>query len=347
MENSNNRTLIVGPAWVGDMIMAQSLFKLMRRKKPDRDIDVLAPAATVPIVSRMPEVTAGIRFEPGHGELNWSYRQGLGVKLRERGYAQAIILPNSFKSALVPFFADIPVRTGFRGEFRYVLVNDMRMLSKRRLPRMVDRFVTLGVRNSEPLPEIDFPALMVDRDNLDNRCEELEVRLDRPVLGICPGAEFGDAKRWPERHYAALADYAVRRGMQVWIFGSSRDRGTGEEIHALVAADSRESCVDLTGKTSLLDAIDLLSVCNLVVSNDSGLMHVAAAVGRPVAVIYGSTSPEFTPPLSDRAEIISENLDCSPCFKRTCPLGHKNCLNQLSPARLESIVDRYAGEAPG
>lgn len=338
----SNGILVVGPSWVGDMIMAQSLFRLLRARRPERDIDVLAPAATVPLVARMPEVSMGIVLKQQHGQLGLGYRRRLGRSLREKRYGQAIILPNSLKSALVPFFADIPVRTGFRGEFRYALVNDMRMLDEVRLPRMVDRFVALGVGAADPLPTFEFPRLLVDGDHLSSLAESLELDLSRPVLGICPGAEFGDAKRWPERHFAALGDYAVSRGMNVWILGGPGDRVIAGNVLTMMSAASRICTADLTGRTSLVDAVDLLAACVLVVSNDSGLMHVASAAGVPVAVVYGSTSPTFTPPLSERAEVVSEYLSCSPCFKRTCPLGHKNCLNQLLPARVEPIVDRYA-----
>ena len=326
--------------------MAQSLFKLLRSRRPEREIDVLAPRATVSLVARMPEISMGILINQKHGDFGFSYRKGLGEKLREKKYRQAFVLPNSLKSALVPFFADIPVRTGFRGEYRYVLLNDMRMLNKKRLPRMVDRFVALGVLAGEPLPDIEYPKLIVDRENLSDLVEKLRLEVDRPVLGICPGAEFGDAKRWPERHYAALCDYAVARGMRAWIFGGPNDRATGERILALMSTGAPRQAVNLAGETTLLDAIDLLGACALVVSNDTGLMHVAAAVGCALAVVYGSTSPAFTPPLSDRASTVSENLSCSPCFKRTCPLGHKNCLNELLPKRLEDLIDKHARGAP-
>lgn len=346
-DDHNNGTLVVGPAWVGDMIMAQSLFKLLRAKHPDRDIDVLAPAASLPLVQRMPEVSMGILLSQGHGQLGLAYRKRLGETLGGKGYHRAVILPNSLKSALVPFFADVPVRTGFRGEYRYALINDMRMLNKTRLPRMVDRFVALGVGPDDPLPRAEHPKLIVDADNLAVLTDKLALDLSRPVMGICPGAEYGDAKRWPERHFAALCDYAVTRGMNVWILGGPKDRTIAGNIMGLLSTQAAQHTVDLTGETSLIDVIDLLGTCALVVSNDSGLMHIASAVEVPVVVLYGSTSPDFTPPLTDRTEILSLYLSCSPCFKRICPLGHKNCLNQLFPSMVEPIVDRYAdGSSP-
>ena len=238
----------------------------------------------------------------------------------------------------MPFSADIPVRTAFRGEYRYFLVNDMRLLNKRALPRMIDRFAILGVENGQPLPELKYPKLMVKESNKQALREKLDLFSDKPILGICPGAEFGDAKKWPEQHYARLADEAIQRGMQVWIFGGPKDQVTAQQLKALMRMDNLGDCIDLTGKTSLLDVVDLLSCCRVVVSNDSGLMHIAAAVDCSVAVIYGSTSPEFTPPLTAKLEIVTLDLPCSPCFKRTCPLKHKDCLNKLLPEVLIPLL---------
>lgn len=343
MAGKGRRYLIVGPSWVGDMMMSQSLYKLLRQRWPSCSIDVLAPRASLPLVSRMPEVNRGIVMKSEHGELALGYRRGLGEQLKSNAYTHAIVLPNSLKSALVPFFADIPERTGFRGEYRYVLINDMRMLSRDRLPRMVDRFNTLGVPLGAELPEPEYPALMVDEDQRAAVMDDLGVDAERLVLGLCPGAEFGDAKRWPEAYFAALADMAIARGMQVWIFGGPNDAAVAHRVRQAVAPAHRDRCHDFAGKTSLLGAIDLLSQCAAVVTNDSGLMHVAAALDVPLAVLYGSTSPRFTPPLTTRADIFTLDLSCSPCFKRTCPLGHKNCLNQLTPDQLEPVIGRASG----
>jgi heptosyltransferase-2 len=329
------------------MVMAQTLYKVLRAKNPHSEIDVLAPPATLSIVSRMPEVSRGIRFNFKHGEFNPGERLDVGKTLRKNQYQQAIVLPNSWKSALVPFGAGIPVRTGFRGEYRYYLINDMRLLDKRALPRMIDRFAILGVKDGEQIPDLQYPSLTVNESRKLVLREELNLTSARPIMGICPGAEFGDAKKWPEQHYARLADDAIERGMQVWIFGGPKDQVTAQQIRALMRLDNLEDINDLTGKTSLLDVIDLLSCCRLVVSNDSGLMHIAAAVGCAVAVVYGSTSKEFTPPLTDKLETVSLDLPCSPCFKRTCPLGHKDCLNKLMPDDLVHIVDQHCADRNG
>ena len=324
------------------MVMAQTLYKLLRQRRPDASIDVLAPPATLPLVTRMAEIDRGLPFAVGHGELRWGYRQATARRLQQADYTQAIILPNSLKSALVPWLAGIPVRTGFRGEYRYGLLNDMRLLDKVRLPRMIDRFVTLGLPINAPPPPISFPELQVDLTNQAQLLASLELDPTEKILGLCPGAEFGDAKRWPAEHYAAVAGMAIAQGLQVWIFGGPADKAVAREIRASVDVAQQSRLLDLTGKTRLVDAIDLLSLCQLVVANDSGLMHVAAAVGCPTAVVDGSTSPAFTPPLTDKLHILLNPLDCSPCFQRTCPLGHKNCLNQLLPAQFAGIIRHYA-----
>ena len=322
----SERILVVGPSWVGDMVMSQVLYKLLRQRWSSCEIDVLAPPAALPLVARMAEVNRGIRFDMAHGELALGKRFAFGESLKKNRYTRAIILPNSLKSAIVPFAAEVPVRTGFRGEYRYFLINDMRLLSKRRLPRMIDRFAALATKLGKETSTIPYPELMIDEANLNALLAQLGLSRDRPVFGICPGAEFGDAKKWPEAHFAALAKRAISDGFQAWIFGGKNDVSGAIEIQAAAG----EHCHNLAGKTSLLDAIDLLSACNQVVSNDSGLMHVAAAVGAHTTVVYGSTSPNFTPPLTDSLDIVSLGLKCSPCFKRVCPLKHKNCLNQLS-----------------
>ncbi len=335
----NKRILIVGPSWVGDMIMSQCLYKYLKNRHPDAEIDVLAPAASLPLVGRMREVRMGIRIETSHGDLQLGYRRRLGEKLKERQYDKAFVLPNSFKSALVPFFADIPIRVGFRGEYRYVLLNDMRMLSPRRLPTMTDRFLALAVPVSDSLPPLEYPELFVDEANQARLIAQHQLASGRPVLGLCPGAEFGDAKRWPAQHFAALARYAIDAGFDVWLFGGPADFSTGQLVVESLSPEAAGHCRNLAGETTLHDAIDLLAVCAHVVSNDSGLMHMAAAVGRPLTVVYGSTSPSFTPPLSAAATILSDDLPCSPCFKRTCPLGHKDCLNKLMPERTFPQID--------
>ena len=309
------------------MIMSQVIYSALREEYPDIDIDVLAPSATLSLVTRMPEVNRGILIDQAHGQVGLGYRFRLGAELEKNNYDWAIITPNSFKSALVPFAADVPLRTGFLGEYRYFLLNDIKLLDKPRLPLMTDRFLALvGKTSAEMIP----PRLGVDKQSQASFLARHQLATDKPVIGFCPGAEFGDAKKWPEAHYGALAKQLIDQGYRIWIFGSPADQATGETIVSIAGHD----CINLAGETSILEAIDLLAICQTVVSNDSGLMHIAAAVGTRVVAIYGSTSPGFTPPISEEAHIVRRSLDCSPCFKRTCPLGHKDCLNKLMPEQV-------------
>lgn len=344
MSAAATKVLVVGPTWVGDMVMSQVLYRLLQQTRPGVAIDVLAPAWSRPILERMPEVRRAISLPLGRGEVGLGGRRELGRELREQAYEQAIILPNSFKSALVPFFAGIERRTGWRGEFRYGLLNDLRKLDTRALPLMIQRFAALGLASDEALPaELPVPGLRVDPVRARDCLVSLDLDPLRPLLGLCPGAEFGGAKRWPEAYYAQLASVYLRRGWQVALLGSENDRAVTGAIRA--ACGSGEACFDLAGRTQLADAVDLLSRCTAVASNDSGLMHIAAALSRPLVVVYGPTSPDFTPPLNDNAEILVADIDCSPCFKRECPLGHHRCMRERLPGQVAAKLDTLLNES--
>jgi heptosyltransferase-2 len=336
--------LIIGPSWVGDMVMAQTLFQCLKMRHPDCAIDVLAPDWSRPLLERMPEVRQALSFPLGHGVLELATRRRIGKSLAGR-YDQAILLPNSMKSALVPFFAGIALRTGWKGEMRYGLLNDVRKLDKDRYPLMIERFMALaypaGVALPQPYPR---PSLQIDPATRDAALAHFGLSLDSPVLALCPGAEFGEAKRWPSEHYAKVAEAKIREGWQVWLFGSKKDHPVVEDIRSRLIPGLREEAVNLCGETSLAQAIDLLSCAASVVSNDSGLMHVAAALNRPLIAVYGSSSPKFTPPLADQVEIIRLGIECSPCFERTCRFGHYNCLVQLEPRVAVDALQRLAGE---
>lgn len=330
------KILVLGPSWVGDMVLAQSLFKVIKAQKPDAIIDVAAPSWTLPLLDRMPEVSQAIALPFKHGQLALGERLGYGKALRGQGYTQAILLTNSFKSALLPWAAKIPRRTGFLGEFRYGLLNDVRPLDKTRLPRTVDRFVALGSSPEAPLPSaIPEPRLQAIPESAEKNLSQLGRTIPKtPVLGLCPGAEYGPAKRWPTSHFAEIARQALEKGWEVWLFGSDKDIPVTAEINAM----TEMRCLDLGGKTKLGEAIDLMSCTSAVVSNDSGLMHVAAALDKTLVAIYGSSDPHHTPPMSIKATIAYLGLSCSPCFKRVCPLGHTNCLTQLQSNQVAKTI---------
>jgi heptosyltransferase-2 len=329
-----SRILVVGPSWVGDMVMAQSLFMTLKQRRPEPAVDVLAPEWSEPLLARMPEVDCAVTMPLGHGQLQLGTRRRLGRSLGAGGYTQAIILPNSLKSALVPWWARIKRRTGYVGEWRWGLLNDARRLDRRRLPMTVQRFVALGLDRDAPLPPVPQPHLQVRAEDVEQALVRLQlVRPEQGLLALCPGAEFGPAKRWPAEHYAAVAHHYLDRGGAVWVFGSTQDAEVAQAV-----CDAAGGCVNLAGRTRLEEAIDLMSLADAVVSNDSGLMHVAAALQRPLVAVYGSSDPAFTPPLSDRARVVRLGLDCSPCFKRECPLGHLNCLRRLEPRQVEQAL---------
>lgn len=337
--------LIIGPSWVGDMVMAQTLFQCLKLQHPECVIDVLAPEWSRPILERMPEVRQALSFPLGHGALELGTRRRIGKSLAGQ-YDQAILLPNSLKSALVPFFAGIPKRTGWRGEWRFGLLNDVRRLDKARYPLMIERFMALaypsGTELTQPYPR---PALRIEPASRDAALAKFGLELDRPVLALCPGAEFGESKRWPAEHYAEVAEALIRLGWQVWLFGSKKDHPVGESIRERLIPGFREESVNLSGETSLAEAIDLLSCATAAVSNDSGLMHVAAALARPLVAVYGSTSPGFTPPLAEQVEVVRLDIECSPCFERTCRFGHYNCLRLLEPPAVIAALRRLPGAA--
>jgi heptosyltransferase-2 len=297
------RILVVAPNWIGDALMAQPL--LARFK--GATIDVLAPEWVAPVVRRMPEVNEVIVAPFRHGPLELGGRWRLGRSLKRRGYDSAIVLPNSWKSALVPFFAGIPVRTGYLGEMRYGLLTSIHKQAKAPMPLHYARLA------GEPASELSRPHLEVTEREIEDAKARFGIRGRYVVL--CPGAEYGPAKRWP--YFKELAE---RLGMPAVLLGSSKDAPAAAPIPG----------TNLVGKTSLEDAIGLIAGAHAVVSNDSGLMHVAAALGRPQVALFGSSSPEHTPPASPRAKVLWLRLECSPCFERECPLGHFRCMKDLS-----------------
>jgi heptosyltransferase-2 len=325
------KILVVAPSWIGDTIIAQPLLSLIKQHNPAARIGVFAADWCAPLLARMAEVDAVVANPFGHGAFSFSARRSLGRRLAGADYDAAYVLPNSWKSALVPFFAGIPRRIGYQGEARYLLLNERHTLDKAALPLQVQRYAALA----GPLPAV-LPPPHLSSTPVQQRNARLALGLpaDAAPAVFCPGAEYGPAKRWPAKHFAALAQLVASPASPAWLIGSAKDHAVGAEIEALAEG----SAINLCGRSSLEQAIDLIASARCVVSNDSGLMHVAAALDKPLVALYGSSSPAYTPPLSPRAKILTLNLDCSPCFKRECPLGHFDCMNGLAPRQVADAM---------
>lgn len=351
------------PSWLGDAVMAQVLLKILKFNNEQQNIcvkiDVLAVAWVAKILARMSEINEIIENPFEHGNFKFFERKNFAKNvIKTKCYDEVYVLPNSWKSALIPYFADIPKRFGFVGELRYGLLNIREKLNKKRFPLMIERFARLAFlenpeNNFDDLTAF-FPKLTTDKNNAIKLLNTLDIKLqESEIIIFCPGAEYGEAKRWLPEHFAELSNllsnYYYKNNtlkvLKIIILGSNKDNTIGEKIVELA---KNPNLLNLCGKTDLTDVIDLLATAKIIISNDSGLMHVAAAVGVPQIAIYGSSSPNFTPPLSanNLAEIVSLNLSCSPCFQRNCPKNRQSgeylqCLKNITPQMIfEKIKDK-------
>lgn len=321
------------------MVMAQALYKALRNHSSAEKIHVVAPRWSRALLARMPEISNIINLDVAHGEAGLAKRYRLGKSLRAQQYTQAIVLPRSFKSALAPWFASIPERIGEAGEFRYALLTRVYPANKNKhIPAVCNYLRYIGI--TADLAEVKktyAPKLRVDADNQHRLLERHKIPAHATRVACMVGAEYGPAKQWPIRHFAKAADLLSAQGIKVCILGSVKETRTAAQIEAL----SKFHIYNLAGKTSLADAVDLLAACNAAVSNDSGLMHIAAAVNVPVVAIYGATAPGYTPPLHAQAKSFYITLACSPCWRRTCRYGHYRCLADILPqAVCEAVLAR-------
>jgi heptosyltransferase-2 len=322
------RTLIISPNWIGDAVMAQPLLQLLVRQHPERPIDVLAPPSVAPVWRAMAEVDSVLETPFRHGALQLKERWRYAQVLRARGYAEAYVLPNTLKYALIPWLAGIPRRIGYKGESRYGLINVMHHDDQPPRP-MVRFYAALAESPGAPLrANVPRPGMRVDDDAVAGVCARHGITPGHRLVVFAPGAEFGAAKRWPARHFAALARQILDEhpASQVALLGGPKDKPAGDEIVALVD-DAR--VLNLAGATRLDEAVALIARAAAVVANDSGLLHIASSLNRPVVALYGPTDPDHAPPFSDQARSLSLRLDCSPCKQRECPLGHHNCMERM------------------
>jgi len=337
---SQDRTLVISPNWIGDAVMAQPLLRLLKQAHPERAIDVLAPPQVVPVWKRIQEADHIMVTPFRHRALQLGERLKTASQLRQRGYHDAYVLPNTLKYALIPWLARIPRRVGYKGEMRYGMVNVMHHDDTP--PRSMVPFYAALAREPElPLPGLlTRPSLIVAGEETEAVAQRLGIDLKRPLVAFAPGAEFGIAKRWPPAHYAQLAARVaeILPDGQIALMGSPNDRETCDIVQSQ-AGTAAGVIHNLAGQTSLDDAIALLAQARAVVSNDSGLLHIASALNRPVVALYGSTDPNYAPPLSEVARTVSLRLECSPCRKRECPLGHHDCMNKMSVDRVWSELE--------
>lgn len=325
------RTLIISPNWIGDAVMAQPLLRLLRDRNPECSIDVLTPAWVAPVWRAMREVDEVIEAPFRHGALQLGERWRFARQLRQRGYADAYVLPNTLKFALIPWLAGIRKRVGYRGEMRYGLLNVVHRQDRRAPRPMVSFYAALAAppaNDALPPSALPRPALSVPEGLAARALADAGLSVDRPLVAFAPGAEFGSAKRWPSSHFAQLAEMACSAypDAQIVLLGSGKDRAVCEEIAA-----QAPHVHNLAGLTSLDRAIALIAKADAMVSNDSGLLHIASALNRPIVALYGPTDPDHAPPFSDVAQSLWLHLECSPCRQRECPLGHHNCMRQLAP----------------
>ena len=334
------KILIVGPSWVGDAVMSQTLLKLLKEKRKSCSIDVLAPSWALPIFKRMKEVNTVIEMPFTHGDVKIKERRKFASEIKKNNYDQAIILPNSFKSALIPFFADIDIRTGWRGEMRYFLINDLRKLNVEAYPKMIDRFCALGIDPDEELFQINLPYLQTNSQNISKLLFQYSINKENKILAICPGAEFGPAKRWPTNFFSKIAQHYLDKDWIVLSLGSEKDALISKEIKENLQGNI-DNFIDTTGKTKLEDAVDLLSASSLVLTNDSGLMHIASAVEVPLLALFGPTSPEFTPPLGEKSVFIRKISGYLKDRIGDLPDGHHSSMILIKPdeviSKLESL----------
>ena len=313
---SKNRILVIAPAWLGDLVISLSFLNALRKKFLNHQIDLIVNENLYDITKHFPNISKIIPVKIKHGKLSFFYRIRLGLELRKNHYVKCYILSNSIKSSMIPFIAKIKERISYIGEFRYGLINRIIEPIDRK-EGMVNRYLNLlGSRYDESL----MPRINYKNGNKDTN---KSISIDRDYIVFCPDAEYGPAKRWPINKWVELAN-KINNQYQIIFIGL--DQSIDSSLKSI-----KTDYINLINKTSLNDILSILSNASCVIANDSGLMHLAAALDKPIVGIFGSSSPIYTPPLTHdkKRSIIYKNLNCSPCFKRQCPLEHLNCLNDI------------------
>ncbi|ASK78053.1 lipopolysaccharide heptosyltransferase II [Paraphotobacterium marinum] len=333
--------LIIAPAWLGDLVMSHALLKKLKREQTVQ-LDLAVPNWLVPVAKRIPEIRNIISIPFKHKELKVYKRYLFSKSLRTYHYDQVIVIPKTFKSALLAYWSHVPLRTGWVGEQRYFLLNDLRKNMKK-VHLNVNRYLQLGEKKNsallnDPIPEKYYPKLMVNKKNLNHLVKKFNIPLETDVIAICPGASGGEAKKWPKKYFSELIKDLIKKDFKILILGAPSDQARCDEIYNSINESQKDSVINLCGSTSLEDLIDILSLCKTAVSNDSGNLFVAAAVGINVVAIYGPTTPDYTPPLTKKAKILHTDISCRPCHEKVCPLKHHKCMEELFPKMVSQAV---------
>ena len=315
------KILIIPQNWLGDIIMSQTLLKKVKSENPNILIDILVNSTFINLVERMPEINKAITLDCNHEELGFFKRLNLAKKIKGN-YDRSIVLSRSLKSALIPYLAKIPIRTGELGESRYLLINDLRKFTKENRRKTAFRYVSMFSKTEEELDEKYYPDLKPDPENMKKLLKKYKLNLEKRIVIFAPGAAFGPSKMWPVERFKELGK-KLNKNFFILILGSDKEKNIGDKIV------TGKNMVNLCGKTSITDATDLMHVSDFCVSNDSGLMHLASATNTRSISIYGATSPELTPPLTINKEIHYKGMPCSPCFEKICKYGHYNCLVEI------------------
>ena len=315
------KLLIIPQNWLGDIVMSQTLLKRIKSENPNTVIDILVNSTFKSLVERMPEINKAVILDSGHKELGLLKRLNLARRIKGN-YDQSIVLSRSIKSALIPYFAKIPIRTGELGESRYILINDLKKFTKEDRRKTAFRYVSMFSKKEEVLDEKYYPSLQSDPENIEILSDKYKLNLDKKIIIFAPGAAFGPSKMWPVEKFKELGE-KLNKDFFILILGSNNEKNIGDKIV------TNKNMINLCGETSITDAVDLMHISEFCVSNDSGLMHLASATNTKSISIYGATSPELTPPLTSNKEIHYRGISCSPCFEKKCKYGHYNCLVEI------------------
>ena len=337
-QDDTSPILIVPYMWIGDFVRGHTVARVLKQRWPNRPIDLLTTSLCAPLVDYMPGVRSSIVWDLPRSRLALAKQWGLAALLRARGYRTALVLPRTWKSALAPALAGIPERIGFVGEVRFGLINHWRW-GERALPRFIDKNAALALPDGAPLPgEWPVPQLRVPLGDAAQFRQANGLGSGRAVA-LAPGS-VGASKRWT--YYGEAARLLAEQGLDVWVVGGPGEKAMAQDIVASGGPRVR----DLTG-SDLRNGILAMAAASLAISNDSGLMHIAAALGKPTMGIFGPTSPYHWAPLNGLAATVQTktHVPCQPCHRPVCRMNDHRCMRDIPPSDVVAIAGRVLAEA--